>query len=72
VSSPTLTGLLDDAALLSFEHQLHLADVLGEHSYSVDLRGQRLEFTGARPRVLTQALAERKAGPGDVPASSVT
>jgi len=29
VSSPTLTGLLDDAALLSFEHQLHLADVLG-------------------------------------------
>jgi len=50
VSSPTLTGLLDDAALLPFEHQLHLADVLGEHSYSVDLRGQRLEFTGARPR----------------------
>jgi len=45
VSQPTLMGLLDDAALLSFEHQLHLADVLGEHSYSVDLSAQRFEFT---------------------------
>lgn len=28
----TLTGMLDDAAVLSLEHQLYLADFLGSHS----------------------------------------
>lgn len=36
-------NLLDDAAFLSLEHQLHLADVLGEHSWRVDM--QRGMFT---------------------------
>jgi hypothetical protein len=60
----TLTGLLDDAALLSFEHQLHLADVLGEHSYSVDLGAQRFEFTGTRPRACTGVHLLGTASPG--------
>jgi hypothetical protein len=42
-----LIGLLDDAALLSLEHQLHLAEILGEHSWRCDLSGGRLEFIGA-------------------------
>ncbi|WP_280265934.1 DUF6882 domain-containing protein [Nocardia wallacei] len=44
---PTLIGLLDDAALLSLEHQLHLTDLLGEHSWRCDLAAGRLEFLGA-------------------------
>ncbi|GAB2696591.1 DUF6882 domain-containing protein [Nocardia thraciensis] len=44
---PTLIGLLDDAALLSLEHQLHLTDLLGEHSWRCDLADGRLEFLGA-------------------------
>jgi hypothetical protein len=42
----TLTNLLDDVALLSYEHQLHLADVLGDDSWSVNFDEQRLTFTG--------------------------
>lgn len=64
VSRPTLTDLLDDAALLSFEHQLHLAEVLGEHSYSVDLDAQRFEFTGPHPRVCTRVHLLGTAAPG--------
>ncbi|MBE1593694.1 DUF6882 domain-containing protein [Nonomuraea angiospora] len=44
----TLANLLDDAAILSLEHQLHLEEVLGEHDWSVNLREQRFEFTGSR------------------------
>lgn len=54
MSRPTLVGLLDDAALLSFEYQLRPADVLDEPSYSVDLSAQRFEFTGAYPRSCTR------------------
>ncbi|MFJ4658128.1 DUF6882 domain-containing protein [Nocardia sp. NPDC088792] len=39
-----LADLLDDAALFSYEHQLHLADVLGEHSWNVDLNEGRFAF----------------------------
>lgn len=42
----TLTDLIDDAALFSLEHQLHLVDVLGEHDWHADLRAPRLEFIG--------------------------
>jgi hypothetical protein len=42
----TLTDLLDDAAILSLEHQLHAHEVLGEHSWDVDLADSWLEFTG--------------------------
>ncbi|WP_271217922.1 DUF6882 domain-containing protein [Streptosporangium carneum] len=40
----TLTNLLDDAAMISIEHQLHLADVVGDHNWNVDLRQQRFTF----------------------------
>ncbi|WP_067543547.1 DUF6882 domain-containing protein [Nocardia crassostreae] len=40
----TLSDLLDDAALLSFEHQLHLEEVLGQHSFAVDLAERHFEF----------------------------
>jgi len=49
----TLTDLIDDAALFSLEHQLHLVDVLGEHDWHADLRAPRLEFIvllARRPR----------------------
>ncbi|MFJ1455881.1 DUF6882 domain-containing protein [Nocardia wallacei] len=45
--SPTLIDLLDDAALLSLEHQMHLTDLLGEHAWRCDVSGGRLEFVGA-------------------------
>jgi hypothetical protein len=49
VSDPlTLANVLDDAAILSLEHQLHLADVLGDHNWSVDLGARRFEFSGGR------------------------
>ncbi|MBB5917062.1 hypothetical protein BJY24_005974 [Nocardia transvalensis] len=43
----TLIDLLDDAALLSLEHQMRLTSLLGEHSWRCDLAGGRLEFVGA-------------------------
>src|SRR5690606_8634432 len=43
-----LTDLLDDAALFSLEHQLHLVDVLGEHNWHVDLQAPRFDFVGER------------------------
>ena len=43
----TFSTMLDDAALLSLEHQVHLEELLGEHSWSVDLADPRFEFTGA-------------------------
>lgn len=62
---PTFTELLDDAALLSFEHQLHLADVLGEHSWHVDLAQPAFEFTGQPPRTchLLHLLGSAAPGP---------
>lgn len=48
VSDPvTLQQLLDDAAFLSTEHQLHLVDALGEHSWDVDLTLGRFTFRAA-------------------------
>ncbi|MEU7632823.1 DUF6882 domain-containing protein [Nocardia sp. NPDC049220] len=44
--SVPLTMLLDDAGLLSLEHQLYLEEVLGEHVWQADLEGRRLEFIG--------------------------
>jgi hypothetical protein len=61
---PTFTDLLDDAALLSLEHQLHLVDVLGEHSWRVDLAEQVFEFTGAEPRTCTRFHLLGSAAPG--------
>jgi hypothetical protein len=64
MSPLTLTDILDDAAMLSFEHQLHLADVLGEHSYSVDLGGQRFAFTGDHPLTCERFQLLGTAAPG--------
>ncbi len=61
---PTLTELLDDAALLSFEHQLHLADVLGEHSWRADLADRVFEFTGEQFRTCTRFHLLGSAAPG--------
>jgi Family of unknown function (DUF6882) len=61
---PTLIELLDDAALLSFEHQLHLGDVLGDHSWQVDLAAPVFEFTGAQPRTCTRFHLLGSAAPG--------
>lgn len=62
----TLTNLLDDAALLSLEHQIHLEEVLGEHSWHVDLRQQRFDFTGERSITCTafHLLGTAAPGPG--------
>ncbi|MPZ85836.1 MAG: hypothetical protein GEV28_37845 [Actinophytocola sp.] len=61
---PTLTELLDDAALYSFEHQLHLADTLGEHSWYADFKAQTFEFTGAVNRRCTRFHVLGSAAPG--------
>jgi len=61
---PTFTELLDDAALLSFEHQLHLSDVLGEHSWRADLAEEVFEFTGDEPRTCTRFHLLGSAAPG--------
>ncbi|MFC4006994.1 DUF6882 domain-containing protein [Nonomuraea purpurea] len=65
-NSLTFANLLDDAALLSLEHQLHLEEVLDEHSWHVDLQQQRFEFTGARTITCTtfHLLGSAAPGPG--------
>lgn len=62
--SLTLANVLDDAAFLSLEHQLHLEEVLGEHSWNVDLQQQRFEFTGSRPLTCTRFHLLGSAAPG--------
>jgi hypothetical protein len=62
--SPTLSELLDDAALLSLEHQIHLADAVGEHGWDVDLDAPRFTFTGERPLTCTQVHLLGSAAPG--------
>jgi hypothetical protein len=47
----TLDAIVDDAAILSYEHQIHLADLadqLGEHSWQVDLDAGTLTLAGQR------------------------
>lgn len=63
-NSHTLTTLLDDAAILSLEHQIHLGEVLGEHDWNVDLREPRFEFTGARALTCERFHLLGSAGPG--------
>ncbi len=61
---PTFIELLDDAALLSYEHQLHLVEVLGEHSWHADLAKQVFAFTGDTPRTCTRCHLLGSAAPG--------
>ncbi len=61
---PTFLDLQDDAALLSLEHQLHLADTIGEHSWEVDLAVPRFAFTGDHPVTATALHLLGSAAPG--------
>ena len=61
---PNLHELLDDAALLSLEHQLHLADTLGEHSWYADFKAQTFEFTGVVNRTCGRFHVLGSAAPG--------
>jgi len=50
MSEITLANLLDDSALFSLEHQIHLSEVAGNRPWSVDLQGAgRFTFTGDQP-----------------------
>lgn len=60
----TLTDILDDAAILSLEHQLHLSEVVGDHSWNVDLQQQRFDFTGSRNLTCTRVHLLGSAAPG--------
>lgn len=60
----TLSDMLDDAALLSLEHQLHLEEFLGDHAWHVDLQAPRFEFTGERPLVCERFHLLGSAAPG--------
>ncbi|MVU83596.1 hypothetical protein GPX89_40955 [Nocardia sp. ET3-3] len=61
----TLANVLDDAALLSFEHQMHLSEVLGEHSWNVNIAERRFEFRCAdRTLVCTAMHLLGSAAPG--------
>lgn len=48
-----LSTLMDDAAILSLEHQFHLQDVLGEHNWRVDMNAPVFEFTFPSGETLT-------------------
>lgn len=63
-ASPTFVNLLDDAALLSLEHQIHLSEVLGEHSWEADLAEPRFAFTGDHPLRCTAVHLLGSAAPG--------
>ncbi|MEC3893757.1 DUF6882 domain-containing protein [Nocardiopsis alba] len=60
----TLPDMLDDAALLSLEHQIHLEEFLGEHNWHVDLQAARFEFTGERPLICERFHLLGSAAPG--------
>jgi hypothetical protein len=62
--SPTLIQLFDDSALLSFEHQLHLSELLGQHRWEVNFDERRFEFVGDHPLVCTGLHLLGSAAPG--------
>ena len=47
--SPALAALIADAAFISFEAQLQLAEQAGEHNWGVDLQEGIFRFEGERP-----------------------
>ncbi len=58
------TDLVDDAALLSLEHQIHLSEVVGEHNWQVDLKTPEFSFTGEHPLTCTRMHLLGSAAPG--------
>ena len=61
---PTFLELQDDAALLSFEHQLHLAETIGQHAWETDLAAPRFSFTGQHPVTCSRVHLLGSAAPG--------
>lgn len=61
---PTFLELQDDAALLSFEHQLHLSETIGEHAWETDLAVPRFAFTGEHPVTCQRVHLLGSAAPG--------
>jgi hypothetical protein len=65
LSSPvTLAALSDAGVFLSLEHQMHLADVLGEHAWQVDLGVPSFSVTGDHPLTCTAMYLLGSAAPG--------
>ena len=64
---PVLQDLVDDAAFLSHEHQLHLVDLHGDDAWSADLTTGTFVFTavsGATTDCRLQYLGSSAPGPG--------
>jgi hypothetical protein len=61
---PTFLDLQDDAAMVSFEHQLHLLEIIGEHAWETDLAQPRFSFTGEHPLTCTNVHLLGSAAPG--------
>ncbi|WP_210408051.1 DUF6882 domain-containing protein [Allokutzneria sp. NRRL B-24872] len=61
---PTFVELQDEAALLSLEHQLHLADVVGIPPWTVDFTVPRFAFTGDKPLTVSALHLLGSAAPG--------
>jgi hypothetical protein len=62
--SPTIDQLLDDAALMSFEHQEHLIKVLGQHRWDVTFKPPSFTFTGDHSFECTRFHVLGSAAPG--------
>ena len=60
----TLANVLDDAAILSLEHQVRLEEVVGEHDWYVNLQDGRFEFTGTRDLTCSRVHLLGSAAPG--------
>lgn len=61
---PTFAELQDDAALLSFEHQLHLTDTVGIPPWEADLAVPRFSFGGEKPLTASAVHVLGSAAPG--------
>src|SRR5690606_13679084 len=78
--APTLQDLVDEAAFVSHEHQLHLADLHGDDAWNADLVAGTLTFTApdggtttCRVQFLgTAAPRHQVGGPGRGPATTST
>ncbi|QIS03561.1 hypothetical protein F5X71_15620 [Nocardia brasiliensis] len=62
--SPTLEQLLDDAALMSYEHQERSIEVLGAHRWQVTYEPPLFEFFGDHPLACTRFHVLGTAAPG--------
>ncbi len=61
---PTFLDLQDDAALLSFEHQLHLMDTVGVPPWEADFSVPRFGFGGDKPLTASAVHLLGSAAPG--------